>query len=311
MRYIISFILLFAFLTCANADQQFVFVGNAGNNADSNGRGAVSYSYSIGKYEVTNQDYAAFLNSAARSDNYGLFQTGMATDSRSAGITRMGSSGTYSYSLISGAENRPITFVSWYSAARYVNWLNNGANTTADTESGVYNLNGATWNGLLGPGQQAHGFTRSANATYWLPSIDEWHKAAYYDPTKNVSGGYWSYPNQNDSPFVNQAGNYAGYSTTDVGQYAESFYGTFDQLGNVFEMVGDNYWESYPFRALGGSWNRDAGYGYSGYTSWNASGGGGSNEVGFRIASSIPEPSSLSLLALGGLMAALGRRRRS
>jgi hypothetical protein len=42
-----------------------VFVGDAGNADDSTGFGGVSYGYHIGTYEVTNSQYAAFLNAVA------------------------------------------------------------------------------------------------------------------------------------------------------------------------------------------------------------------------------------------------------
>ena len=41
---------------------------------------------------------------------------------------------------------------------------------------------------------------RNPNADYFLPSDDEWYKAAYYDPTKNGTGGYWQYPPKTDDP---------------------------------------------------------------------------------------------------------------
>ncbi|MEY4243206.1 MAG: hypothetical protein RLZZ245_791 [Verrucomicrobiota bacterium] len=40
----------------------YISVGNPGNAADSTGYGAVTYAYQIGKYEVTNAQYTAFLN---------------------------------------------------------------------------------------------------------------------------------------------------------------------------------------------------------------------------------------------------------
>ena len=294
-------------LSTAIADQQFIFVGSSGNAADQNGRGAVSYNYSIGKYEVTVSDYAAFLNSAAKTDNYRLYQSGMTSDPKSAGITRSGSNGSYTYAVISGSENKPITHVSWYSAARYVNWLHNSARGLLDTESGVYNLNGAVWNYSLGSGQQQWGFSRSSDASFWLPTIDEWYKAAYFDPNKNGSGGYWLYPNGSNSAIGSTAT--SPNSTYPVGGYASSPFGTFDQAGNVFEIVEDSFWGSTPFRALGGSWNRDATYSESGYSSWNA-GGDGSNEVGFRIAT-VPEPTHLTSVALAGLALILNKRRRA
>lgn len=42
-----------------------------------------------------------------------------------------------------GSGARPITYVSWFDAARYTNWLHNGQGT-GDTETGAYTLNGAT-----------------------------------------------------------------------------------------------------------------------------------------------------------------------
>ena len=51
-------------------------VGDPGNAADKRsigGSGAVSYTYNIGKYEVTAGQYTAFLNAVAATDTYGLY----------------------------------------------------------------------------------------------------------------------------------------------------------------------------------------------------------------------------------------------
>ena len=56
-------------------------VGNAGNAADpTTGIGAVDYEYRIGTYEVTNAQYAAFLNSVdpTGSNTLGLYNSFMA-----------------------------------------------------------------------------------------------------------------------------------------------------------------------------------------------------------------------------------------
>src|SRR5258706_8929566 len=74
-------------------------VGNPGNAGDTglcSGCGAVGYAYSIGTYEVTNAQYAEFLNAKAVDDPLGLYNTNMAT--ALGGIARSGSSGTYAYS---------------------------------------------------------------------------------------------------------------------------------------------------------------------------------------------------------------------
>lgn len=110
----------------------WVTVGNAGNAADTTGYGAVSYAYQIGKYEVTNAQYGAFLNAAAQTDSYGLYNTSMA----SFGITRSGSSGSFTYSVTGALANRPVVYVSWFGAARMANWMMNGQGS-GSTETGV------------------------------------------------------------------------------------------------------------------------------------------------------------------------------
>ncbi|HEV3138483.1 MAG TPA: SUMF1/EgtB/PvdO family nonheme iron enzyme, partial [Pirellulales bacterium] len=163
-------------------------VGNPGNANDSTGYGAVAYNYSIDKYDVTVGQYTAFLNSVAATDTYSLYNPLMATDLNIAGISRSGSSGSYSYGVIGSSANLPITFVSWGGAARFSNWLQNGQPTGAEgpgtTETGAYTLNGAMTDAAL------NAVTRNAGATIFIPSENEWYKAAYYNP----AGSYNQYP---------------------------------------------------------------------------------------------------------------------
>lgn len=123
----------------------FVDVSNANNSNDSTGYGSVSYDYKIGKYEVTNSEYAEFLNAVASVDTYGLYESDM--NSTRAGITRSGTSGNYIYTVNTNWHNKPIVFISWFRAARYCNWLHNnkptGFQTSSTTEDGAYTLNGA------------------------------------------------------------------------------------------------------------------------------------------------------------------------
>jgi hypothetical protein len=230
-----------------------VTVGDSGNTADTTGYGAVGYEYSISKYAVTINNYTAFLNSVAASDPYGLYETNMAG---SGMITRSGSSGSYSYSVSTAqgnAANRPIGYVSWFDAARFANWITNGQPTGAQgpgtTETGGYTLNGATTG--TAP-------ARNPVTAYFVPSENEWYKAAYYDPTKGGSGGYWTYATRSDSAPGNVVGsspnqanyfngvfsttqsgsfNVGGQFHTDVGAFTNSasYYGTFDQSGNSYQ----------------------------------------------------------------------------
>jgi hypothetical protein len=131
-------------------------VGNPGNAVDSashsgnsNGQGAVAYTYNIGKFEVTARQYTAFLNAKAASDLYGLYNANMYTSPCGCKIRQLGSSGSFTYIVDANGDgvedanwvNRPVNYVSFWDAARFVNWLNNGQGA-GDTETGAYTLGG-------------------------------------------------------------------------------------------------------------------------------------------------------------------------
>jgi len=317
----------------ANITIDFVQVGNAGS-------GAVGYTYGIGKYEVTLNQYAAFLNAVAAVDTYGLYRAKMTSDRNAAGIMRYGGIAGYTYEVI-GSGNRPVAWVSWYDAARFVNWLQNGQPTGPQvagiTETGAYTLTGNT--GII---------LRNANWTYGLPTEDEWYKAAAYDPTLNAgSGGYWLFPTRsNDIPnsrngsltdpnsanFFYDDGIANGYNggyavtgskyssttqpyLTDVGAFrlARSYYGTFDQGGNVWEW-NDGVIAFAPDGSLGrglrgGSWADPwqvlpPSLGNGSYPDYENS------IVGFRIVI-VPEPSVVGILTLGIALLVWKRKRTS
>jgi len=180
------------------AGNSFVLVDNPGNPAYYHfsfgaNVGNVAYTYKINKYEITNAEYAIFLNAVAATDTYGLYSTSMDTSPR-GGITRSGSSGSFLYTTKTGMANKPVNFVNFYSALRYANWLHNNAptgnQTAATTEDGVYTLTAA----------ESVSAWRKTGMLYWLPNAFEWTKAAYHDPSQNSGTpgvGYWPYATRN------------------------------------------------------------------------------------------------------------------
>jgi len=333
MRRLLALASLLVPLSAEAVTFDFVPIGNPGNAADppaycmAGDCGSVAQSFSISRFEVTNDQWAEFLNAVADLDSNGLYAPGMAADAR-GGITRSGSSGSYSYAVKAGRGDNPVVFVTFWDALRFANWLQNGQPTGAQgpgtTEDGAYTLTPA---GIVG-----NTVTRNPGAQFFVPTENEWYKAAYYDPGL---GTYFNSPTSSDlapdsAPPPGSAnaaniweGTYAltGSATletdfnylTDVGAYsaAASPYGTFDQAGNVWEWNETIDPVTPQYRGVrGGGWDDGpslvsktipvsivpSSHGY---------------DYGFRVATSVPEPGQLLLAATGALaLAVRGRRRR-
>lgn len=305
--------------------------------------GAVNYEYRIGKYEVTNTQYAAFLNAKAATDTYSLYNANMGTNII-GGIDRSGVSGSYTYSVKAGYENMPVVYVSWYDAARFANWMHNGQGNGA-TETGAYTLTPGSGDPAI-PGNVNTLVARNPGALYALPSEDEWYKAAYYDPNKNGPGqsDYWTYATASDtlptsglpSSFPSNGANYfspsSGYAVngdmttgavpsgvlflTEVGAYTDSAssYGTFDQLGSLWEWNEGYYGPGATAAArgtMGGSYTTPQG-GPQNYLGLSASRSTIQNlEVGFRLVTFVvPEPSTAVLALVGFIAVARVQRKR-
>jgi formylglycine-generating enzyme required for sulfatase activity len=279
---------------------EFVTIGNPNNPADTTGSpnpaGSVAYTYNIGKYEVS-RDMITKANSAG---SLGITLADMAS---------YGGNGV----------NRPATGITWYEAAKYVNWLNTSTGGTA-----AYKFVGGTFQlwSAGDAGYNANNLFRNSNAKFWLPSINEWYKAAF----GNLNGTWNNYATGSDSaPTAVASGtgaNTAVYTQSgpDLTGPADitsagglSPYGTMGQGGNVWEwnetaQDGINNTVTEYRGTRGGQYASD---GNNISSSVNGANLPTQQDVaiGFRVAS-VPEPSALSLLAIGlGILFRRSRKR--
>jgi formylglycine-generating enzyme required for sulfatase activity len=179
----------------------------------------------------------------------------------------------------------------------------------------------ALWNSANAWQLGGENLYRHKDAQYFLPSENEWYKAAYYNPT---GSDYFLYPTASSSvPTAVASGTNAGTAVyngvASVPAIVDragglSPYGTMGQGGNVWEwnesaFDGSNSSSSASRAVRAGNWlGPDFGL--------RSSERGGLdpsfevNSLGFRVAS-VPEPSTYALLAVAamGCGAHLLRRR--
>ncbi len=303
-------------MTAGQSSISLAAIGDVGNTSD-NGVGAVNYQYSIDKYDVTTAQYTQFLNAVAKTDTYGLYHARMGSGNANVGIVQSGGPGTFAYSVVPGLENLPVSYVTWGDAARFVNWVQNGQPTGLEgngtTETGAYTLSGANTDAAL------MAVNRNPGARYFIPTVDEWYKAAFYKGN-GLSSGYWAYATQSDTTPSNvlsaigtNNANYDGTLTpdyfTNVGAFASSpsHYGTFDQCGDIVQWTEQSL--SGTARGLRGNSFASPAFQLSSGSVGSGFAPTDSERVGFRIGAIVPEPTTF-LLAGMGLLGLMTRSRR-
>jgi sulfatase modifying factor 1 len=301
------------------------------------GRGGVGYAYSMSRTEVTTQQWLDFLNAAnARPDPLQLADpTWISTPVFWGGTRDTSYTGPgIRYRLrtdIANAGMVPASGVSWRECALLCNWLNGGRGSAAASfMNGAYDVSTFTGNFPTFTDQRQH----TPGAHYWIPTLDEYMKAAFFDPNGNGAGQarWWQYPDRSNTPLIygpppsfggdgtGQAN--AGFTLTGhlenqipLGSYptVQSPWGLLDVAGGSGEWIEDVWGNSTElYRMLDGSWRGfSSGNDLDLLTAWGSASPGLQNvDFGFRLASDVPAPGVGFTMVAGSCVLLASRQRR-
>lgn len=279
----------------------FASVGNAGNGNDvgagggiySSSYGGVPYDYRLSKYEISQ----TAINAATANGLVGM------------------PVGTW-------VVDQPAASINWFQAAGFVNWMN-----TSTGHEQAYQLNPTLtaitmWSSADAWQDGGENLYRNKDAYYFMPSEDEWYKAAYHK-NDGVTANYWDFPTKsNNAPVAVGSGTVAGSAVyhvvaaepADVSNAGGlSAYETMGQGGNVWEWMESAYDgvnnSSNEYRSFrGGCNNNQETYLRSSARNYDSP-IVSDRSIGVRVAS-VPEPSTLLLTICTSLLIISRRRPR-
>jgi hypothetical protein len=288
------------------------------------GRGSVPYAYRMSATEITAGQLVAWLNAFSGVGNDPVF-----TQLGNLGIANIGSlaifenpsGGLNRFSVAQGFENTPCFGMSWRFGAVYCNWLHNGR--TSDPQSLLYGAYDVSTFGNNAQNRPTDNLHRLPGARFWIPSLDEWMKAAHFDPHRygQDQPGWWLYATTSDTApqsGLPENGGEAAINvsrTTSLTAYAHvtSPWGLMGMEGAQSEWTdgpaefSDAFRNSLGPRVVGGSYVSASPALFGGTSAHPGSSFGG--DYSFRIASWVPSPLSGAALVFAGVLQA--RRRRS
>lgn len=203
-----------------NELSSWAYVGNANNSADTFRKysgccdsprefpteiyfenanfGSVPYAYWIKKVPIKYSEFLTYINTVdSQGLQYntlkycivGMFKSGA---NLTVSETVFGNYLLFDNSRSNGNKyyvnsynlNKPVASLNWIHAARYCNWLHTSGSST---ESGAYDLSQNE--------SPSHFITRENAEIAAIPTIDEWYKAAYYNP---VTSTYYRFATQSN-----------------------------------------------------------------------------------------------------------------
>jgi len=293
-------------------------------------RGRVGYEYRIARVEVTTGQWLQFVNTfwtqgeipggefipsiwgAVRDPNYDVpgRRFRLASDSPDAAM-------------------RPVFGITWREAAKYCNWLcNDQSSSPLSLLNGAYDA--ATFTGNPN-GTLNDQLTHNPGARFWIPTWDEWLKAAHYDPNRYGPGqeGYWQYDTMSETqptpgpPGVGETS--AGYRIPPFGHYdiplgaypeTVSPWGLLDTSGGTSEWNEETFQDFYGefrYRGSDGNYagnNIDPGIDIDNTITVVVNNPFSNGNYGLRIASSVPSVSTGACALIALCSAPWFRRRR-
>lgn len=168
--------------------------------------------FRMGKYEITNAQYAAFLNAKSIGSD-GKYAAG-AYPTKALIYSNIHWGLIYTdgqWVSVSGYENNPVTRATWYGATEFATYVGGTLPTEAQWEYAC-----------------RAGTTTPFNTGNCLTNLQ-----ANYD---------WRFPH---STCTNTVTSLPGQTQT-IGSYTANAFGLFDMHGNAYEWCNDWYGESYP-----------------------------------------------------------------